>query len=183
MESSNPDALHDYYVAKNGPKNVPERIIPTAMGETIPNNNDNNTGPSTTSTSTDKNKEQEKKDPGHPYANTENISFSFYDQRESNAPFGYEYYVSLPPAYNTNTNNTEPTNTGTDTETGTGTGETPDLKTEAETGRKAEKRKGKGNKWPLILFLHGAGESQRRPEESYLSIRHGIPKINYPALR
>lgn len=30
--------------------------------------------------------------------------------------------------------------------------------------------------WPLILFLHGAGESQRRDHESYASTRHGIPK-------
>ena len=31
--------------------------------------------------------------------------------------------------------------------------------------------------WPLILFLHGAGESQRGKNESYASIRHGVPKI------
>lgn len=31
--------------------------------------------------------------------------------------------------------------------------------------------------WPLILFLHGAGESQRAANESYASIRHGIPKV------
>ena len=31
--------------------------------------------------------------------------------------------------------------------------------------------------WPLILFLHGAGESQRAKNESYASIRHGVPKI------
>ena len=32
-------------------------------------------------------------------------------------------------------------------------------------------------KWPLLLFLHGSGESQRSPGESYASIRHGIPKV------
>ncbi|KAL8886108.1 MAG: hypothetical protein Q9215_006132 [Flavoplaca cf. flavocitrina] len=31
--------------------------------------------------------------------------------------------------------------------------------------------------WPMILFLHGAGESQRAKNESYASIRHGVPKI------
>ncbi|KAL8718557.1 MAG: hypothetical protein Q9181_008182 [Wetmoreana brouardii] len=31
--------------------------------------------------------------------------------------------------------------------------------------------------WPLILFLHGAGESQRGKNESYASLRHGVPKI------
>ena len=77
------------------------------------------------------------KDPGHPYARTKHISFDFYAQRESNAAFGYEHYVSLPPQY----------------------GATP------------EKR------WPMILFLHGAGESQRAAYESYASIRHGIPKV------
>jgi predicted peptidase len=78
------------------------------------------------------------KDPGHPYAQTQHISFSFFDQRESNAPFGYEHYVSLPPAYE---------------------------------GENSQKR------WPLILFLHGAGESQRGRNQSYLSLRHGIPKV------
>ncbi|ETN41080.1 uncharacterized protein HMPREF1541_03015 [Cyphellophora europaea CBS 101466] len=77
------------------------------------------------------------KDPGHEYAKTEHIFFEYFDQRSSNAPFGYEHYVSLPPGYET-----EP-----------------------------EKR------WPLVLFLHGAGESQRNANESYLSIRHGIPKV------
>ncbi|RYP17045.1 hypothetical protein DL765_004744 [Monosporascus sp. GIB2] len=77
------------------------------------------------------------KDPGHEYAKTQHISFDFFDQRTSNAPFGYEHYVSLPPAYES-----DPTST-----------------------------------WPLILFLHGAGESQRNRNESFLSIRHGIPKV------
>ncbi|KAL1623036.1 hypothetical protein SLS56_008447 [Neofusicoccum ribis] len=31
--------------------------------------------------------------------------------------------------------------------------------------------------WPLIVFLHGAGESQQEPDESYACLRHGIPKI------
>ena len=31
--------------------------------------------------------------------------------------------------------------------------------------------------WPLVLFLHGAGESQRGKNESYASLRHGVPKI------
>jgi hypothetical protein len=33
------------------------------------------------------------------------------------------------------------------------------------------------HRWPLLLFLHGAGESQRGPNESYASLRHGVPKI------
>lgn len=76
------------------------------------------------------------KDPGHSYAKTNNISFKFYEQRESPAPFGYEYFISLPPAYESTS-----------------------------------------EKYPLILFLHGAGESQRSANESYASIRHGIPKV------
>lgn len=36
---------------------------------------------------------------------------------------------------------------------------------------------GDQNKWPLILFLHGGGESQVQPNESYASLRHGVPKI------
>jgi hypothetical protein len=76
-------------------------------------------------------------DPGHRYADTNHISFLFYKQKSSPAPLGYEYYVSLPPAYEVS----------------------------------SEKR------WPLILFLHGAGESQRGPNESYASLRHGVPKI------
>lgn len=77
------------------------------------------------------------KDTGHPYAQTSNIAFDFYDQPTSTAPFGYEHYISLPPTYRTS----------------------PD------------------KLWPLILFLHGAGESQRGKNESYASIRHGVPKI------
>jgi hypothetical protein len=76
------------------------------------------------------------KDPGHSYAKTSSVSFNLYDQHESNAPFGYEYFVSLPPSYESSS-----------------------------------------AKYPLILFLHGAGESQRGVNESYASIRHGIPKI------
>lgn len=77
------------------------------------------------------------KDPGHPYGTTSNTYFKYFDQRKSNAPFGYEYFVSLPPSYDVDS-----------------------MKT-----------------WPLILFLHGAGESQRGMNESYASIRHGIPKV------
>lgn len=32
-------------------------------------------------------------------------------------------------------------------------------------------------KWPLVLFLHGGGESQIQDNESYASFRHGVPKI------
>lgn len=109
----NPNSLHDFHKAKRGPKNVPNEIM---ANTTAPN---------------------EPKDPGHPYARTNNISFDFYDQRESNAPFGYEHFVSLPPTY----------------------------------GEETSKQ------WPLILFLHGAGESQRGRNESFASIRHGIPKL------
>lgn len=109
-----PNALHDYHSAIRGPKNIPKQVImATQQSESVP------------------------KDPGHPHANTTNISFKFYDQRRSNAPFGYEHFVSLPPSYNLNT----------------------------------------AKQWPLILFLHGAGESQRGANESYASIRHGVPKI------
>lgn len=109
----NPNALHDFHKARRGPKNVPHTIM------SRPNQND------------------EPKDPGHAYSKTENIRFDFYDQRTSNAPFGYEHFVSLPPAY-----------------------EEVDSK-----------------KWPMILFLHGAGESQQGKNESFASIRHGIPKV------
>ena len=77
------------------------------------------------------------KDPGHSYAQTSHISFTFFDQPLSPSPFGYEHYVSVPPSYKSSQDKT----------------------------------------WPLILFLHGAGESQRGKSESYASIRHGVPKI------
>ncbi|OJD29594.1 phospholipase [Diplodia corticola] len=35
----------------------------------------------------------------------------------------------------------------------------------------------KDKQWPMVVFLHGAGESQRGPNESYACLRHGIPKI------
>lgn len=111
--SQNPNALHQFHVARDGPKNVPEMIHPTT--DTFPN----------------------PKNPGHPYAQTKHVSFEYFDQRESNAPFGYEYYVSLPPSYSNDSSSL----------------------------------------YPLIVFLHGAGESQRNSDESYASIRHGIPKI------
>jgi hypothetical protein len=79
----------------------------------------------------------EAKDSGHPFAETENISLAFYTQTNSPAPFGYDYYLSLPPSYDS---------------------------IEHET-------------FPLILFLHGAGESQRGEKESYGTLRHGVPKI------
>ncbi|GAB7339812.1 hypothetical protein MBLNU457_6357t1 [Dothideomycetes sp. NU457] len=77
------------------------------------------------------------KDPGHPYAETKNISFTYHAQQTSPAPFGYDYFISLPPSYTTSPS----------------------------------------RRYPLILFLHGAGESQRAENESYASIRHGIPKL------
>lgn len=85
----------------------------------------------------EQNGESVPKDPGHPHANTSHIYFKYFDQRKSNAPFGYEHFVSLPPTYDSDTT----------------------------------------KQWPLILFLHGAGESQRGVNESYASIRHGIPKV------
>ena len=109
----NPNALHDFHVAKRGPRNIPRQVKPMATVESM------------------------LKDPGHPYANCSNISFQCFYQRKSNAPFGYEHYVSVPPAYD------------------------QDLE----------------KQWPLILFLHGAGESQRGKHESYASVRHGIPKV------
>ncbi|KAF1959473.1 alpha/beta-hydrolase [Byssothecium circinans] len=109
----NPNALHDFHTAKRGPKNIPDKISAMAASPPAP------------------------KDPGHPHAQTTHISFEYFDQRKSNAPFGYEHYVSLPPDYDSS----------------------------------SEK------KWPVILFLHGAGESQRRPNESYVTLRHGIPKL------
>ncbi|KAJ9635989.1 hypothetical protein H2199_008344 [Coniosporium tulheliwenetii] len=55
----------------------------------------------------------------------------------TSTPFGYDYFLSLPPSYDA-----DPT-----------------------------------KQWPLVLFLHGAGESQRGPNESYATLRHGVPKI------
>jgi len=112
----NPNALHAFHTAKRGPKNIPKHIV---MSDS---NHHSETPP---------------KDPGHPHAATSHISFEYFDQRRSNAPFGYEHYVSLPPDYSIDTTKT----------------------------------------WPLVLFLHGAGESQRGINESYASIRHGIPKV------
>lgn len=110
----NPNSLHDFHTAKRGPKNIPEKVI--SLSNAL---------------------ESKCKDPGYPYAQTKHIKFDFFDQRASNAPFGYEHFVSLPPDYDED----------------------------------------EGRTWPLILFLHGAGESQRGRNESFASIRHGIPKI------
>ncbi len=109
----NPNSLHQYHRTVRGPKGVPDRIISTGSSIPVPKN------------------------PGHPFATTTRISFEFYDQRKSNAPFGYEHFVSLPPSYGHDVS----------------------------------------RKWPLILFLHGSGESQRSPDQSYASVRHGIPKV------
>ncbi|KAI1630089.1 hypothetical protein EDD37DRAFT_645810 [Exophiala viscosa] len=118
---TNPNSLHDFHQAKRGAKNVPPNVM-ALPGENV----------------------SIPKDPGHPYAQTKHIKFDFYDQRTSNAAFGYEHFVSLPPKYDEDTS----------------------------------------QQWPLILFLHGAGESQRgvgrdgvRRNDSFLSIRHGIPKV------
>jgi predicted peptidase len=112
----NPNSLHQYHVAKRGPKGVPENVTAVDPGNA---------------------RESTPKDPGHSVAVTNHVSFDFYDQRRTNAPFGYEHFVSLPPAYESDTS----------------------------------------TKWPLILFLHGSGESQHSPGDSYASIRHGIPKV------
>ena len=109
----NPNSLHHFHTAVRGPKGVPAKV--TAV----------------------RNSERVARDPGHAYARTDYISFEFYNQRQTNAAFGYEHFVSLPRLY------------------------------EQEQSRK----------WPLILFLHGSGESQRLSGESYASIRHGIPKV------
>lgn len=111
---TNPNSLHDFHTARRGPKDVPNVVMASPTEH-----------------------RSEPKDPGHPYAQTKHIQFNFYDQRTSNAPFGYEHFVSLPPKYDEDTSRT----------------------------------------WPLILFLHGAGESQRGRNESFSSIRHGIPKV------
>jgi len=76
-------------------------------------------------------------DPGHRYSATKHISFKLYRQSVSSGPFGYDHYISLPPAYD----------------------QQPD------------------KNWPLVIFLHGAGESKRGPNESYAYLRHGVPKI------
>ena len=112
----NPNSLHDFLLKKRGARNIPStvRLLPYP-----------------------KSVSKVEKNPGHPYSETKHVNFKFYDPRKSNAPFGYEYYVSTPPTY------------------------------DSELGRT----------WPLILFLHGAGQSQRKPNESYASIRHGIPKL------
>lgn len=116
----NPNSLHDFHRARRGPKNVPEIVMSTPIEE---------------ATAT----ESPAKNPGHGHATTRHIQFALFDQRTSNAPFGYEHFVSLPPGYDDGEH--------------------------------------EGRKWPLILFLHGAGESQRAANESYASIRHGIPKV------
>lgn len=76
-------------------------------------------------------------DPGHPYSATKHINFRLYRQAVSAAPYGYDHFISVPPAYD----------------------QQPD------------------KKWPLVVFLHGAGESKRGPNESYACLRHGVPKI------
>ncbi|KIW31708.1 uncharacterized protein PV07_03308 [Cladophialophora immunda] len=120
----NPNSLHDFHAAKRGPRNVPAVVTstPASSRDNISNATQKGSAP---------------KDPGHAYAHTEHISFEYLDQRASNAPFGYEHFVSLPPTYDDDPNKA----------------------------------------WPLILFLHGAGESQRRRHESFASLRHGVPKV------
>jgi hypothetical protein len=76
-------------------------------------------------------------DPGHSHAATKHINFQLYRQTVSSGPFGYDHFVSLPPAYDQ-----QPY-----------------------------------KKWPLVVFLHGAGESKQGPNESYACLRHGVPKI------
>lgn len=109
----NPNALHDFHKARRGPR-VPAGVMASDNGQ-----------------------KRVAKDPGHSYANTKHLSFDYFDQKTSNASFGYEHYVSLPPMYDSDA----------------------------------------ARAWPLILFLHGAGESQRAANESYISVRHGIPKL------
>ncbi|KAF2203890.1 alpha/beta-hydrolase [Delitschia confertaspora ATCC 74209] len=75
--------------------------------------------------------------PGHSYSKTSHVSFDYFEQTNSPAAYGYDYFVSLPPTYDTS----------------------------------------ESKQWPLILFLHGAGESQREANESYVTLRHGVPKI------
>lgn len=111
--SINPNSLHQFHAAIRGPKGVPEVVLSVDTAESVA------------------------KHPGHPYARTKFVSFEFYDQRRSNAQFGYEHFVSLPPSYHEDSS----------------------------------------REWPLIMFLHGSGESQRSPNESFSSIRHGIAKI------
>ncbi|KIX94899.1 uncharacterized protein Z520_09208 [Fonsecaea multimorphosa CBS 102226] len=122
---TNPNSLHNFHTAKRGPKNIPAVVMSTPAVS------------STSNTSGAAHSESAPKDPGHAYARTRHIRFEYFDQRVSNAPFGYEHFVSLPPAYDEDRNRT----------------------------------------WPLVLFLHGAGESQRGEHESYASIRHGVPKV------
>jgi predicted peptidase len=109
----NPNALHDFHKAQRGPKNVPAIVMATDRAQSTA------------------------KDPGHAYGKTRHISFEYFDQRKSNASFGYEHFVSIPPTYDADP----------------------------------------AKSWPLILFLHGAGESQRGANESHASLRHGIPKV------
>ena len=109
----NPNSLHNFHSSLRGPQNIPSTI------EVLENNF------------------RHGKHPNRSHANSSCISFKFYDQRRSNAPFGYEHFVSLPPSYNED----------------------------------------RSRLWPLIFFFHGSGESQRVPNESFASIRHGIPKV------
>ncbi|KIW85948.1 hypothetical protein Z517_01341 [Fonsecaea pedrosoi CBS 271.37] len=128
----NPNSLHDFHTAKRGPKNVPAVVIMSRTPEPSTEGGGDRSDAAKKGSSPPK-------DPGHAYAHTQHIRFEYFDQRISNAPFGYEHFVSLPPTYDS------------------------DLT--------------RNKTWPLILFLHGAGESQRRPHESFASIRHGVPKI------
>ena len=118
-----PNAFHKAKLARLGPQNVPEKVHSTSNAPSRP------------------------KDPGHSYAKTQHIAFDFFDQRPTNAPFGYEHYVSLPPSYSHD-----------------------------ET-----------RQFPLLLFLHGRGESQTALDSntSYYTLRHGIPKLvlAYDALK
>ncbi|KAL2430551.1 hypothetical protein ABEF95_010724 [Exophiala dermatitidis] len=125
----NPNSLHDFHTARRGPKNVPDTVIPVIMATS--NDQQQLEGQQAAAAASIP------KHPGHPYAETKHIKFDFFNQRTSNAPFGYEHFVSVPATYDEDVT----------------------------------------KKWPLILFLHGAGESQRGRNESYVSLRHGLPKV------
>ncbi|EHY55940.1 hypothetical protein HRR83_006679 [Exophiala dermatitidis] len=123
----NPNSFHDFHMARRRPKNVPDKVIPV-----MATSNEQLEGQQAAAVAA-----SVPKHPGHPYAETKHIKYDFFNQRTSNAPFGYEHFVSVPPNYDEDVN----------------------------------------KKWPLILFLHGAGQSQRGRNESYFSLRHGIPKV------
>ena len=112
----NPNILHDHFFAKIGPKGVPKNVMRTST-----------------------NVASEPIEPGNSFATTANTDFRFYKQDKTDAPFEYDYFLSLPSQY----------------------------------------ERDWSQQWPLLLFLHGSGESQHKKLgiDTTRTLRHGIPKM------